>query len=184
MRILFLSHFFPPLNAIASHRAYGWAQAWTELGHEVHVVTPAKYPMDGPLGLDLPMDGLTVHTVPYWWDRAGRSAPSAPTPAQTARWNELKRRTRTLRQRLGLLGDIRLLLVPALVRASGALLARAPFDLIVSNFGPPSTLIASSILARRSGLPWVLDYQDLWSGNYASLRGARPGRIGVKFERL
>ena len=36
MRILFLSHFFPPLNAIASHRAWGWARAWAEQGHEVH----------------------------------------------------------------------------------------------------------------------------------------------------
>jgi len=76
-----------------------------------------------------------------------------------------------------------MLLVPALVRASSALLARAPFDLIVSNFGPPSTLIAGSILARRSGLPWVVDYQDLWSGNYASLRGMRAGRIGTRLER-
>jgi glycosyltransferase involved in cell wall biosynthesis len=63
-------------------------------------------------------------------------------------------------------------------------MARTPFDLIVSNFGPPSTLIAGSILARKSGLPWIVDYQDLWSGNYASLRGARTGRIGTSFERL
>src|SRR5271168_3643902 len=89
MRILFLSHFFPPLNAIASHRAYGWARSWAELGHEIHVVTPVKYAVDGPLGLDLPMDGLTVHAVPYWWGRTRRAAPAAPTPAQTARWGEL-----------------------------------------------------------------------------------------------
>src|SRR4051794_22657190 len=123
MRILFLSHFFPPLNAIASHRAYGWARAWAELGHEVHVVTPLKYAVDGALGLDLPMDGLTIHTVPYWWDRTGRAAPSAPTPTQTARWNERKRKSRYLRHRLGLFGDIRMLLVPSLVGAGAALLA-------------------------------------------------------------
>jgi glycosyltransferase involved in cell wall biosynthesis len=184
MRILFLSHFFPPLNAIASHRAYGWARAWAELGHEVHVVTPARYAMDGALGLDLPMDGLTVHTVPYWWDRTGRAAPAAPSPTRTARWNELKRKTRWLRQRLGLFGDIRMLLVPALVRAGATLLAGAPFDLIVSNFGPPSTLIAGSILARKAALPWVLDYQDLWSGNYASRRGVHAGQVGTRLERV
>lgn len=184
MRILFLSHFFPPLNAIASRRAYGWARSWAELGHEIHVVTPVKYAVDGPLGLDLPMDGLTIHAVPYWWDRTRRAAPSAPTPAQTARWGELKRKTRWLRHWLGLLGDVRMLLVPSLVRAGSSLMARAPFDLIVSNFGPPSTMIAGSILARRTGLPWVVDYQDLWSGNYASLRGLRVGRIGACFERF
>jgi len=184
MRILFLSHFFPPLNAIASHRAYGWARSWAELGHEIHVVTPVKYALDGPLGLDLSMDGLTVHAVPYWWDKARRGAPSAPTPMQTARWGELKRKTRRLRHHLGLFGDVRVLLVPSLLRAASSLMARMPFDLIVSNFGPPSTMIAGSILARRTGLPWIVDYQDLWSGNYASLRGVRVGWLGALFERF
>jgi glycosyltransferase involved in cell wall biosynthesis len=183
MRILLLTHFFPPLNAIASHRAYGWARAWAELGHEVHVLTPVKYAIDGPLGLDLPVDGLTLHAVAYWWDKARRAPPAPASPARAARWSELKRRTRYLRHRLGLLADIRLLLVPPLVRAGAALLAGTAFDLIVSTFGPPSSLIAGSILARRTGLPWVVDYQDLWSGNYASLAGRRAGRIGPMLER-
>jgi len=183
VRILLLSHFFPPLNAIASHRAYGWARAWTEMGHEVHVVTPVKYPIDGPFGLDLPMDGLTVLAVPYFWDRLERAAPSPPSAMQNARWSDVKRRTRALRNRLGPLGDVRMLLVPSLVHAGAALAARLPFDLMVSNFGPASTLIAGSILARRTGLPWVVDYQDLWSGNYATRRDGRAGRIGTTFER-
>jgi hypothetical protein len=45
-------------------------------------------------------------------------------------------------------------------------------------------MIAASVLARRTGLPWVVDYQDLWSGNYASLRGLRVGWIGARFERF
>jgi glycosyltransferase involved in cell wall biosynthesis len=183
VRILLLSHSFPPLNAIASHRAYGWARAWSEMGHEVHVVTPVKYPIDGPFGLDLPMDGLTVHAVPYFWERRDGAAPSPPGAMQNARWSAVKRRTRALRNRLGPLGDVRMLLVPSLVRAGAALAARLPFDLLVSNFGPASTLIAGSILARKTGLPWVVDYQDLWSGNYAARRGGRAGRIGTTVER-
>jgi glycosyltransferase involved in cell wall biosynthesis len=183
VRILLLSHFFPPLNVIASHRAYGWARAWSEMGHEVHVVTPVKYPVDGPFGLDLPMDGLTVHSVPYFWNRGDGAAPSPPSAVQNARWGHVKRRTRALRNRLGPLGDVRMLLIPSLVRAGAALAARLPFDLLVSNFGPASTLIAGSILARKTGLPWVVDYQDLWSGNYAAGRSGRAGRIGSTVER-
>ncbi|MFO1059709.1 MAG: glycosyltransferase [Dongiaceae bacterium] len=183
MRILLLTHFFPPLNAIASHRAYGWARAWADLGHDVHVLTPVKHAMDGPLGLDLPMAGLTLHMVPYWWGGTRRRPAAAPTAGRIARWGELKRRTRYLRHRLGLLGDVRLLLVPSLVRAGAALVAGASPDLIVSTFGPPSALIAGSILARKTGLPWIVDYQDLWSGSYTSLTGARAGRIGPMLER-
>jgi glycosyltransferase involved in cell wall biosynthesis len=153
------------------------------MGHEIHVVTPVKYPIDGPLGLDLPVDGVTVHAVPYFWDWRDGAAPSPPSAVQNARWSDVKRRTRALRNRLGVLGDVRMLLVPSLVRAGAALAARIPFDLLVSNFGPASTLIAGSILARKTGLPWVVDYQDLWSGNYAARRGGRAGRIGAAVER-
>src|SRR5262245_19129791 len=65
MRILFLTHCFPPLAVTASHRPYGWARAWAEAGHDVHVVTPQKYAFDGDLGLDLPRRGITVHEPPY-----------------------------------------------------------------------------------------------------------------------
>lgn len=184
MRILLLSHFFPPLSTIASHRAYGWARAWAERGHEVHVLTPAKYPIDGPLDLDLPTDGLTIHAVSCWW--AGSSRPAARMTRSSARvavWADLKRRTRSLRHALGLFGDIRMLLVPSLVREGSAILASRPFDLLVSNFGPPSTMISASILARRSGLTWVVDYQDLWSENYAHAGGFFGRRMEAPFER-
>jgi hypothetical protein len=73
MKILFVSHFFPPLRAIASIRTYGWARSWADMGHEVHVLTSAKYAFDGPQDLDLPVNNIHVHAVPYPWD-SGRGA--------------------------------------------------------------------------------------------------------------
>jgi hypothetical protein len=183
VKILLLSHAFPPLSVIASHRAYGWARAWAAAGHEVHVLTPAKSAMDGPLDLDLPTDGLQLHIIPAWWARPPAPASGAATASGLARWALLKRKTRRLRDRLGPLGDIRLLLVPGLVRAGRRLAASGGLDVIVSSYGPASNVIAGSILARETGIPWVVDYQDLWSENYLRPRGAIWRRASLAAER-
>jgi glycosyltransferase involved in cell wall biosynthesis len=43
-------------------------------------------------------------------------------------------------------------------------------------------LIAASILAARTRLPWVIDYQDLWSQNYLNA-GRLCGNVGTLLER-
>jgi glycosyltransferase involved in cell wall biosynthesis len=214
MRILFITHCFPPLAVTASHRPYGWARAWAEAGHDVHVVTPEKYAFDGELGLDLPRAGITVHEPRY----AGRfiARPAArltssnttasgngrnsgiggnvavPTDrsdcerseaAQSiraldqggggARWPRLKRITRRLRFAAGDFADPRLWAVPALIHTATTLARDAPFDLLVSTYGPASAHIAASRIAERTGLPWVADYQDLWSRSYQAPRRSR-----------
>ena len=183
MKILLLSQAFPPLSVIASHRAYGWARAWAAAGHEIHVLTAAKSAMDGPLDLDLPTNGLQLHTVPAWWSRSPEPVGGAPPATGLARWALLKQKTRRLRVSLGPLGDIRLLLVPSLVRAGLRIAASGKLDVIVSSYGPASNVIAGSILARKTGIPWVVDYQDLWSENYVLRRGAIGCRVSLAMER-
>lgn len=184
MKILFVSHFFPPLRAIASIRTYGWARSWADMGHEVHVLTSAKYAFDGPLDLDLPVDNIHVHAVLYPWDSGRGAADRVQQPGRTPQWEKLKLKTRRLRHNLGLLGDVRILLVPALVRKGSSLASDANFDLIVSNFGPASNMIAASVLARRLRLPWVADYHDLWSESYVTPRRDLSRKASMAFERF
>lgn len=200
MRILFITHCFPPLAVTASHRAYGWARAWADAGHDVHVVTPEKYAFDGDLALDLPLTGITLHQPRYpgrFIAKPARiaAAPPAATGATArkadtyrsgferseaaqsiqadSRWVLIKRVTRNLRFAAGDFADPRLWAVPALVDAALAAARAAPFDLLVSTFGPASAHVAASRVAARTGLPWVADYQDLWSRPYAAPRRSR-----------
>lgn len=46
MRILIVSSYFPPQNAIASLRPYSWAKWWSNLGHDVTVITTIKNNID------------------------------------------------------------------------------------------------------------------------------------------
>ncbi|MCI7589552.1 MAG: glycosyltransferase [Spirochaetia bacterium] len=42
MKIMIVSFYFPPQNAIASLRSYSWAKYWSQMGHEVTVLTALK----------------------------------------------------------------------------------------------------------------------------------------------
>lgn len=191
MKILLLTHYFPPVRSIATHRPYSWARTWAEAGHEVHVVTPSKYSFDAPFELDLPCDGFTVHTVPYL-GRAPVGDVSAPiddtrqstvNPGSLPLWYRIKRFTRPLRQYLGWLADIRTLSTPSLVKKCLTLTAEKQFDIIVSTFGPASATIAASIVARRTGIRWVADYRDLWTGSYIERSSWLTDITGGWFER-
>ena len=39
MKILILTYYYPPCNSIASLRPYSWAKKWSELNHDITVVT-------------------------------------------------------------------------------------------------------------------------------------------------
>jgi len=49
------------------------------------------------------------------------------------------------------------------VRLGGKLLREHRYDAILSSFPKPSAELVASILARRSGLPWIADYRDPWA---------------------
>jgi glycosyltransferase involved in cell wall biosynthesis len=88
-----------------------------------------------------------------------------------------------VRLRLGFAGDPRTWAVPALVHAATDLSRRHAFDLLVSTYGPASAHLAASRLAERTGLPWLADYQDLWTDNYADPPGRLRRTLNRWFER-
>jgi hypothetical protein len=159
LRILLVAYCFPPMNTIASHRPYGWARAWRELGHEIHVLTPAKRSYDGPMDLDWDLAGLHVHEASWRGSRARARPGGAPG---SERWERVKRVTRRARFSFAMFGDPRLLAWFSLVREGERLARSERFDLIVATSPPEVSLFAARALSRRTGIPWVADYRDLW----------------------
>jgi hypothetical protein len=170
MRILIVAYCFPPMNTIAAHRPYGWARAWSELGHEVHVLTPAKRSYDGPMDLDWNLAGLHVHEAGYGVRRG--HTPQPPT-SDIERWERVKRVTRRARFSLAMFGDPRLLAWFPLVREGERLARAVRFDLIVATSPPEVSFFAARTLSRRTGIPWVADFRDLW------LRDTRLQQSGI-----
>lgn len=160
LRILIVTHPFPPMNAIGSHRPYGWARAWRDMGHEVEVLTPSKHPFDGALDLQRDLSGIRVHEVPYV--ARGANAPSAGVDRSVHRWEWLKTATRRARLSLATFGEPRWLAYRPMLRRGLAITAERRFDVIIATTPPDVSLLVARTLSLRSGTPWVADYRDLW----------------------
>ncbi len=52
MKILIITHYFPPLSCIASFRPYSWYKYWSGMGHDVTVLTTKKNKNGNNLNLD------------------------------------------------------------------------------------------------------------------------------------
>lgn len=95
------------------------------------------------------------------------SAVSSPAKAQTqaSRSDRLISRFKLLvRNWIHIPDDYMLWGVRAYFRAR-RLCREQQIDLIYTSLPPFSSAIAGSLLKRRTGIPWVVDYRDLWIGD-------------------
>lgn len=171
MKILIVTYFFPPMNAIGGQRPYAWAKTWAALGHEVDVLT---IPKDAPFN---EASGFKVHEVPPWglfvWIRhfyrrflksksgtgAKKVGPSAgPRPGLLA-----KLRARGLGTSTRMPDASDLWIAPALTYAKGM---GKEWDCVVSTYGPYSGHVIGWRI-KQAGLAktWAADYRDLWTLN-------------------
>lgn len=165
MRILIVTHEFPPLDTTASRRPYSWARAWSGAGHDVHVLTTRKYPTDGIATRPLEYRGFHVHEVSYLpiTPLRPQAVSGGQVPVRRPAWIEVVRKpTRSVRQGLGLFAQSTMLAVRAITRDGAALHASAPFDFLISSYGPEMSAFAGYHIAQRTGAPWIADYRDLW----------------------
>jgi glycosyltransferase involved in cell wall biosynthesis len=147
MRILFLTHYFPPeVNAPAT-RTYEHCREWAAAGHEVHVVTCVP---SHPAGRPFPgyrrqwyqresVDGIHVHRV--WTYLAGNRAVIRRTVnylsfALSAAWRAWR------------LGD---------------------FDVAVGTSPQFFCAVATWLVARVRRRPWVFELRDLWPESIAAV---------------
>jgi glycosyl transferase family 4/glycosyl transferase family 1 len=162
LRILIVTHAFPPMNSIASHRPYSWARFWRDEGHEVHVLTPSKHPFDGTMDLERDMHGIHVHEVGYLPLRASRPRTDPVLCSEVGRWEWLKTITRRARFSLAMFGDPRLFAYLPMVRAGMKMMKQARMDFIIATSPPEVVFFVARTLSLRSGVPWIADFRDLW----------------------
>lgn len=170
MKILIISTYFPPLNSIASLRPYSWAKYWSELGHDVTVLTTTRKDLDA--GLDLDCSGFRVisASLPDWHARlsAANQQGSKSANEEAGAFAPFKRWIRQsigkLRDRTGILRETRMpshldCWYPSAIRS----LPSGRWDVVVSTFSPYITHLVAYKL-KRSGRArfWVADFRDLW----------------------
>lgn len=176
MKILIITHYFPPFNSIASLRPYSWAKYWTLAGHDVTVLTTQKNTeLANELHLSNP--GYRVVEVPIpkiggflkkkvGFRRKDKSGSEDKGPIHRGKEGLIRKIYRKLRDRTGVLSFCRmpdksdLWITPAFKQAR----ALGTWDLIVSTYCPYATHIVAWKLKTGGYAPlWVADYRDLWT---------------------
>lgn len=182
LKILIVSCYFPPLNVIASLRAYFWAKYWSRMGHEICVITIKNDLQDSPLNLSIDADvqaRIRIEKVPLplpfkMLDRntlkqnrcLNKETISKTQKQPTALSKFIKKKINTVRYYCGIDPySPHSWILPAIKR-SLEIYRQWPFDVVVSTYGPPAAHITGGVLKRKLGIFWVADYRDLWHGNY------------------
>lgn len=165
-RIVFVVHYYPPINSSGAKRVEALSKYLAADGHDVTVITTQKTSADGDFTEATPPD---VRVVELNW--LGRSAPSVKTaaafePMYTGK-PSLKRRTKDFVMRmLGQLPDPRLpfalsFATPWLAREAREALSRA--DIVIGSTPPWPMLLAALIAKWRFKIACILDYRDHFS---------------------
>lgn len=170
MNILLVSHSFAPMNKISSMRLMHWCKYWLKDGHCVTVLTTKKYGFDGDLSLaQLEHNNLKVVEVDYLPSSLSKKESSSVTNGTEGpgKGSGLARKAYVaLRNALGTVIDIHDLWIPKAVTVGKRLVASNNYDLIVSSYAPQAAHIVASKLSRKSAIPWIADYRDLWALNH------------------
>ena len=169
MRVLFISYFFPPYNAIGAVRVGKLAKFFHAFGHDVRVVTARDQPLQPTLPLEIPEE--RVHATS--WVNVNRPAELAlggrrRVAAQGfqvrggGRLSGIVRSAGATYKLLTNLPDGQIGWGPFALRAASALVDSWRPDLIYASGLPWTSLVVADRLSRRTGIPWVAEFRDLW----------------------
>jgi len=156
-RVLIISPHFPPDSSAGTHRVRLLAPHLAACGWEPTVLTVDPGDYEGAL------DPVLAASVP----ENVRVVRARAWPASITR-------------RLGI-GDLGLRAYSGLKRAATALLERERFDAVFITIYPTYPALLGPYLKQRFGVPFVLDYQDPWVGEWGRTVGpAGEGRPNLK----
>ncbi|MGD9614587.1 MAG: glycosyltransferase [Alphaproteobacteria bacterium] len=194
LKVLLVSYWFPPANAIGAIRVGHFARSLYEAGHDIRVLTAQGWE-DQSLPLALPADRVTYVRAPP----GGALLDPLVRPflklarrfGAAARPRVPDRDVSALRPRAS---DQTVPAVPPLSGSVGMVLRNHYYclvqfpdayaswtrpataaahrlvkhwrpDIILASAPPNSVLIAARRIARMCGAPWIADLRDLWSDN-------------------
>jgi len=192
LKIVFIAHYFPPLNSSGARRINSFAKYLSAWGHQITVITTKKTERDGLL-----TEGVPNYLRLLEIDNFGRVSPSVmPTNAETSARFGVETRSfigrtllkvkRAVMKISGQLVDHRLFF--ALQFASPMLAAEVKkalkeADVVMSSCPPWPTHLAGWFIKKIYRKFWVADYRDQFSGNHILLGSSISRYLEVRLER-
>jgi glycosyltransferase involved in cell wall biosynthesis len=175
-RLLLVAYHFPPEPAAGALRPGYLARYLPEFGWEVTVLTrPVTGRNGSPRVIEAKILGEKLETSirgGLGRRERGRSAERPPS---------LVRRSLRWAKSTFFFPDAAAGWLPGATMAAIRTLRRERFDAVLSTAMPASAHVVAGISA--SGLPWIADYRDPWSGNRYARCGPARARLELALER-
>ncbi|MEM4522379.1 MAG: glycosyltransferase [Nitrososphaeria archaeon] len=172
MRILIVTFYFPPYNAIGAVRVGKIAKYLFRKGHDVRVITAKNIISDVSLKVEIPLDNVIYANWPskFYESRIFRNLSVAAIPTKSSNWSSVVSVIKRTVKSILFFPDKANSWIPYAVQSGNELLRRWKPDVIYASGGPFSSFIVATILSKKARVPWIAEYRDLWSNNhYADL---------------
>ncbi len=191
MKIVFLAHYFPPLNSSGARRVQSFANYLSSRGHEVVVISTKKTECDGLLTEAIPDDIQLLELNGF--GRIGSSSVKISLQGgndmnqnRSTLGKSLLRLKRFVAKVTGQLIDHRLIFAmqftyPWLERSVKNSLKSA--DIVMSTSPPWPIHLAGFIVKKKFSKPWVADYRDQFSGSHIQFGSPWFQRREIDIER-
>jgi glycosyltransferase involved in cell wall biosynthesis len=192
MNIVFIAHYFPPLNSSGARRVNAFAKYLAANGHQITIVTTRKTGRDGLLTEDVPSYLRLLELGP--WGRLSPTKadgnalafPSGQVKTRSLAGRMLLKIKRMVTTVAGQLIDHRLIFaiqfaLPWLDREVKEKLAGA--DVVMSSCPPWPVHLAGWVIKRKYQKLWVADYRDQFSGNHILHGSNLSNTLEVRVER-
>lgn len=167
MKILIISAFFPPYNAIGSVRIGKLAKYLLDQGHDIRVVAAKLDNLPATAPLDVPEDKVSwtkwidVNRVP---SGLARQRMKAYRTGESELGAALSWAGRLYRMFLHW-PDGHVGWYPYALSEAKSLAREWQPDLIYASAQPYTSLLVASVLSRYTGISWVAEFRDLWVDN-------------------
>ncbi len=187
-RVLFVAYQFPPAGGIGVHRVVKFVKYLSLFGWDASVLTvsnPSVPITDDSLCADVP-EKTTIVKAKTWepdysWKQklASETKPAASSSTQKKRFlKPLLKSTANL----FLQPDLQILWYKNAVRAGRKLLREVKHDAIIATAPPFSSFLVGRKLAKKSGLPLILDYRDEWGISNAYWENKQPNFVSAAIQ--
>jgi glycosyltransferase involved in cell wall biosynthesis len=186
MNIVFIAHYFPPLNSTGARRVLAFSKYLSHFGHRVTVVTTRKYSHDGALTEPLPEYCQVIEVGRRARGKKKVGASRKREGGRSTFVTQLVLAKRWLTRFFGQLMDLRLIFAARFflgLLPKEAIRAIGEADVLVSSSPPWPVQLAGRLAARRFGKAWLADYRDTFSGSHVFPGSALSSRIERSLDR-
>jgi glycosyltransferase involved in cell wall biosynthesis len=183
-RVLYVSYLFPPVGGVGVLRTTKFVKFLPHFGWDVTVLTaenPSVPLRDESLLGEIPESSVVRRARSYEPSYAAKAAIAESTRPGKGPLAWLQRHSKRLVRTLAngvLQPDAAVLWYPQAVREGMRILSDVSHDAIVVSAPPFSGLLVGARLARKTGIPLVLDYRDEWGISTDYWENKRHGRLG------